>query len=51
MKPFHEKLEKERKPEPKPEEGKELTDEQRRNIIENRKAEQVKIFRELDRLM
>ena len=39
MKEFNEKLEKERVPDPEPEEGKELTADQKRSIIESRKAE------------
>ena len=51
MKVFAKKLEEEREPEPKPEEGKELTEEQKKKIIENRQQAHVKQLKELDRLM
>lgn len=42
MKEFSKKLEAERKPDPKPEEGKELSDEQKKEIAKNRQAENLK---------
>lgn len=50
IKPFVEKLEKDRKPDPKPEEGKELTDVQKREIAKQRQEEALLRMKEFDRL-
>ena len=51
MKDFVKKVEDERVPEPTPEEGKELTDEQKKQIIESRQAENLKLIKEQYRLV
>jgi len=51
MKEFTKRLEQEREPEPQPEEGKELSDEEKKQLLERRQQEQVLQYRELDRLM
>ena len=51
MKEFAKKLEEDRDPELKPEEGKELTEEQKKRYIEARQVEHDKQLKELERLM
>ena len=51
MKVFAKKLEEERDPELKLEEGKELTEEQKQKYVEARKEENEKTLKELERLM